>query len=557
MNKHLSILLLLALMLPLLTPAAAHAAPQPQAETCETAVIHYRRRGNDYEGWGLHVWGPTAVTGVTWQAPLPPAGQDDYGIYWEVPMSEGAELLNYIVHKGDEKDPGPDQTMKFAEVGCEIWITQGKADQFTTPDDALASMEVVLTAAPEPGGDTAIIHYTRVKGDYDGWGLHIWGPTAVEGVTWGSPLMPAGQDEYGIYWIIDMQPDADHLNYIVHKGDEKDPGPDQTLNFAEKGREIWLIEGSAEQFTSPEAGLEALRAARLGDIQNKAMAHFLSRNYLVWDADLTPQMTVSLYYSPDGGITLTEDGLLGGQTLPLTYVGNVLRPELAQKFPHLQGLSVLKLDDEYTDQLPEILRGQVVIGAVGADGEPQGATALQIAGVLDDLYADAAQDATLGVEFEGDVPTLRVWAPTAKSVTLLLFEDSTSPEGEEIPMTLDSATGIWSVTGEADWKGRFYLYDVEVFIRQEGRFVHNRVTDPYSFSLAANSARSQIVDLSDPDLMPDGWETFAKPPLKSFTDIVIYELHCAISAPLMPACPKRTAAPTWRSPTPTATGCAT
>ena len=203
------------------------------------------------------------------------------------------------------------------------------------------------------------------------------------------------------------------------------------------------------------------------------------------------------------------------------------------------------------------VRNEPVYGAVGADGEPQGATALQIAGVLDDLYADAAQDATLGVEFEGDVPTLRVWAPTAKSVTLLLFEDSTSPEGEEIPMTLDSATGIWSVTGEADWKGRFYLYDVEVFIRQEGRFVHNRVTDPYSFSLAANSARSQIVDLSDPDLMPDGWETFAKPPLKSFTDIVIYELHCAISAPLMPACPKRTAAPTWRSPTPTATGCAT
>jgi len=537
-KRTFSILLLFAFIVPLLVPEGAIAAPVSDLpgikhlenlgqgqDTCETAVVHYKRNGIDYEGWGLHIWGPTAVDGVTWTEPFQPTGSDDYGILWEVPMAEGADLLNYIVHNGDEKDPGPDQVMTFAEVGCEIWLIQGSAEQFPDAETALASTEVVITEAPEGGETTAIIHYTRARGDYTGWGLHIWGPTTVEGITWESALQPAGQDEYGIYWIVDMEPDAEYLNYIVHKGDEKDPGPDQKLQFSVKGREIWLIEGSAEQYTSAEAALKAFEAARLGDIKNQAQAYWVSKNFIAWDAEINADMVVSLYYSPEGNIELTAEGIQNAETLPLLYVGNVLRPEVAEKFPYLQGLAVLKLTDEYLEILPDVLRGQVVIGATSADGSPQGATALQIPGVLDDLYAEGAWDETLGVQFEGDSPTLKVWAPTAKSVKLLLFNDSTTEDFTEIPMEWDTTTGIWSITGEAAWKGKFYLYDVEVFIREEGQFVHNLVTDPYSFSLSVNSTRSQVVDLNDPALMPEGWNAVEKPELNAFTDIVLYELH--------------------------------
>ncbi len=522
MKRTFSILLLFAFILPILMPGVALAQGQ---DTCEIAVVHYKRNGIDYEGWGLHIWGPTAVDGVTWTEPFRPTGADDYGIFWEVPMAQDADLLNYIVHNGDEKDPGPDQTMTFAEVGCEIWLIQGSAEQFPDAETALTSTEVVITEPPASGENTIIIHYKRAREDYAGWGLHIWGPTAVEGITWENPLQSAGQDEFGIYWIIDMQLDADHLNYIIHNGDEKDPGPDQKLQFSVKGREIWQVEGSAEQHTSAEAALEAFQAARLGDIKNKAQAYWVSKNFIAWDTDINAEMVVSLYYSADGDLELTADGIQNAKTLPLLYVGNVMRPEIAEKFPHLQGLAMLKLADEYLDLLPDVLRGQVVIGAASADGSPQGATALQIPGVLDDLYAAATWDETLGVKFEGDSPTLNVWAPTAKSVKLSLFNDSTSDDYAEIPMEWDRYTGIWSVTGEADWKGKFYLYDVEVFIRQEGQFVHNLVTDPYSFNLAANSSRSQIVDLNDPALLPDGWDAVAKPELNAFTDIVLYELH--------------------------------
>ena len=174
------------------------------AATCEQVTLHYRRREADYDGWGLHVWGPTAET-VTWQEPLEPAGEDDYGLFWVVNMLEGADTLNYIVHKGDSKDPGPDQTLDLIATGCEIWLTQGRETQFLDPQAAVEAMTPVIAESPTAGENQVILHYRRVAGDYDGWGLHVWGPTAEEGVTWASPLLPAGQDEYGLYWVVEMQ----------------------------------------------------------------------------------------------------------------------------------------------------------------------------------------------------------------------------------------------------------------------------------------------------------------------------------------------------------------
>ncbi len=507
----------------------AQAADSLQSDTCNPAIIHYYRRNADYEGWGLHVWGAPPLDGVvTWSSPLAPAGQDDFGLFWEVEVNEGATSFNYIIHRGDEKDPGPDQTLTFAAAGCEIWQVQGKADQFPDPETALAATVVTLAPAPPLGENQVILHYRRMNEDYDGWGLHIWGPTAVEGITWTSPLLPAGQDEYGLYWIIAMQPDAKNLQYIVHKGDLKDPGPDQNLDLEAAGREIWLVEGSGEQFGDPESAKEGLIAAALGDIQNKAQAHWLSRAIIGWPVRFSRDAAYTLYYNPDGEMRLTPEGLTGGQAIPLEFAGNTLPEDLAARFPHLWNARALQIPAEALDLIPEILKGQLAIQAVNAEGEILATTALQIPGVLDDLYAN---DEPLGLIWEGDVPILRLWAPTAKSVRLLLYPASLPPTGagdtpeQEIPLEWNPETGLWSVTGQPGWKGKYYLYDVEVFVRQEGAVVHNLVSDPYSLSLSQNSAASQIVDLADPALMPEGWQTLEKPALAAFTDIVLYELH--------------------------------
>jgi pullulanase/glycogen debranching enzyme len=89
----------------------------------------------------------------------------------------------------------------------------------------------------------------------------------------------------------------------------------------------------------------------------------------------------------------------------------------------------------------------------------------------------------------------------------------------------NGASGVWTVTGVPSWKWQYYRYDVEVFAPSTGKVEHNLVTDPYSLALATNSARSQIVDLTDPTLAPNGWKSTAKPGLLRFEDLSVYELH--------------------------------
>jgi pullulanase len=51
-------------------------------------------------------------------------------------------------------------------------------------------------------------------------------------------------------------------------------------------------------------------------------------------------------------------------------------------------------------------------------------------------------------------------------------------------MRRDDATGVWSIVGTPEWRWSYYLFEVDVFVPQTGRFERNLVTDPYSLSLA-------------------------------------------------------------------------
>ena len=63
-------------------------------------------------------------------------------------------------------------------------------------------------------------------------------------------------------------------------------------------------------------------------------------------------------------------------------------------------------------------------------------------------------------------------------------------------------------------------------IRQDGGVARNRVTDPYSISLSADSQRSYIANLNAPLLKPNGWDQSRAPnKVAAQTDMVIYELH--------------------------------
>ena len=230
---------------------------------------------------------------------------------------------------------------------------------------------------------------------------------------------------------------------------------------------------------------------------------------------------VRLHYSPDGGIATSSDGLTGGSAIGMSFEPQ-LPDDVKAKFPHLSGYHGLRIGASDVALVPEILKGQFAVQAADPGGTPFEATSVQIPGVLDDLYT---YEGALGVEFDGGAPTVRVWAPTARSVTLNLYDDPSTGTSSPYAMTGDPMTGVWSVTGDAGWKGKYYLFEIEVYVPSTGQVETNRVTDPYSVGLSADSQRSQIVDLGDPALMPPGWAGLEKPGLAQPEDIAIYELH--------------------------------
>jgi len=258
-----------------------------------------------------------------------------------------------------------------------------------------------------------------------------------------------------------------------------------------------------------------------GNLQ-ATQAHWVSRDTILWNIPGSPGNRYSLHFSPTAELKLVAAGIEGGAAIPLSFAGGGPGAEILARFPHLTGFTTLKLPAEALAAVPEILRGQAAVTALDPSGRVIDSTGLQLPGVLDDVYF---YDGPLGVSWEAGQPTVRVWAPTAQDVKLHLFDDSTTATNETVTMTRDSASGVWSVSGAADWKHKFYLFEVKVYVPSTGRIETNLVTDPYSFSLSMNSTRSQLVDLNDPALMPEGWAAIAKPPLDAPEDIVLYELH--------------------------------
>lgn len=256
----------------------------------------------------------------------------------------------------------------------------------------------------------------------------------------------------------------------------------------------------------------------------QSKAYWLTADTFAWNpASLPEGALVHLHHSATAGLGLDATGVTGGESLALVHDPAGLSAALKAKFPHLASYAAFKIATPDVAAIKAILKGQTAMSVKAADGTPIDATSVQIPGVLDDLYH---YDGSLGVTFRRGVPTLRAWAPTAQSVTLQVFADSNpATVPTEAPMTLDPATGVWSVTGSRAWNRAFYLYKVVVFAPSTLRIETNLVTDPYSVSLSANSKRSQVVNLNDSDLQPNDWDELSKPQLDGPEDITLYELH--------------------------------
>jgi pullulanase/glycogen debranching enzyme len=234
-----------------------------------------------------------------------------------------------------------------------------------------------------------------------------------------------------------------------------------------------------------------------------------------------------LYYAAAAGISAAPGATVSGAdgAIAMSIQPGALPPALAERFRYAGEGVLLAVSAADRARLPALLSKQLVLVQENPDGTVRDATALQVPGALDDIYAAAEGTPGLGATIAKGGTSFKLWAPTAQRVSLCLFDSSSGKPKSITAMRADAKTGIWAAGLRGNLSGSYYKYVVDVVAPRTG-LVRNAVTDPYSVSLAADSARSYIADLADPRLAPPGWSKDQPPAnVKAQPDMSIYELH--------------------------------
>ena len=493
--------------------------------------VHYHRTDGNYSGWTIYAfYDTTEYTGDYNSGLVPVTNSDAYGVYFDVAVVANAQNLGLIIHNpsapgGDLKDPGPNEFVDPSTEGFEYWGYTGIGKLYKS-QPSLANPTALL-----PG--YARIHYYRPDGNYSNWSVYAFEDTAEYTGDYNDGLtFVTNYDSYGAYFDISLIPNAQNLGFIIHNTSTgvKDPGPNMYLNVATY-TQAWAISGNATVFTTTPTPTQILDS-----LLNVEQAYWLDRQRVA----IQPQFaqsgdTYAISSSLTGGLSVTPTGITGGTSISLTVGGSLTAEELF-RYPQLSGYTVLQLPaNTQVSALHTALEGQLAFSAVNSSGSLTYATGIQDAGVLDDLYYYPGK---LGVVFHhGDdrgwhdwpdddnyAVKLKLWAPTAQRVSLQIFDHETDTTPTAV-VPMHEHNGVWVADGDPSWKDKYYLYSVQVWVPSDAAVDTNVTSDPYSIDIALNGTKSRITDLDSDETKPAGWDEDTSPPLRSLSDMSVYELH--------------------------------
>lgn len=278
------------------------------------------------------------------------------------------------------------------------------------------------------------------------------------------------------------------------------------------------------RYTLADHRLEITAAAPPLPGTGEQRAHWIDAETIAWPADLgeADGASYALHASADAALEVVDGAVAGGEAIPLALVDGGLTDAQRERFPALADYAALRIEGQ---DAAALVRGQLAVAQTATDGTLTAFTGVQVPGVLDDLYAEALEEADLGVTFRGKTPTFRLWAPTAQSATLLTWEPGAEGDPTRHEATFDAASGVWEVRGTKALKGDEYAWEVRVYAPSTGEIETNVVTDPYSVALTTNSERSVAIDLRDGEWRPKKWRDAPDPDVEQDVDRAIYELH--------------------------------
>jgi pullulanase len=135
-------------------------------------------------------------------------------------------------------------------------------------------------------------------------------------------------------------------------------------------------------------------------------------------------------------------------------------------------------------------------------------------------YADYPiyEGSDLELTYSAQTSKFRVWAPTADKVKLLLY-DNGYEGGAYKTLDMDrSEKGTWTLKINENLKGKFYTFQIKI-----GEKWLEETPGMWVKATGINGKRAAIIDFTETN--PSGWENDTRPPLKNYTDIMLYEVH--------------------------------
>lgn len=370
---------------------------------------------------------------------------------------------------------------KFALFATLIAMLTGCATPAPEVTTAASSSPTASEAAEATGDKTLVVHYLRYDDAYDPWNLWLW-PDGAEGAVYEFTEV----DDFGVVATATVPGTADvsRVGIIVRTNDwAKDVAEDRFVDrFDANGvAEIWLIQGESEiYYEVPETGPKFLGAA----IESlREIAVTTNEKVDIGSFDLSTLRVLS----DDGEVEIAS--VRGKFVNPITSDWFI---ELAEDID--LGLSY-RVESDYF--------GTKSLTPGGVFGSQ----------AFEDLYH---YDGVLGPIYSKTSTTLRVWAPTATDVNLLVYKSTDGGLDRRIPMQ-PGRNGTWEykLTGDQ----HLTVYNYEVFFGS----TKVEAVDPYVYSATVNGKRGVIVDLSRTN--PTGWRAQRAAFSGNPTDAVFYELH--------------------------------
>ncbi|WP_277291213.1 pullulanase [Streptococcus orisratti] len=203
----------------------------------DSAIDHY----------GLWTWGGVATPsdGNKWPTDAQPfvaSQKDDYGYYIDVKQSENPASIGYLLLKDGEKVAEGDQKIEIvAPQMNEAWIA---------PDFKLN------TYKPLNDEKVVRINYKRDDGNYDGWGLWLWGDTVASDGWPDGALDFTAEGQYGRYVDVPLSKALEsRIGFlVVNQNNPELPGNKSSdMSFANRQvhSQIFLRNDEATVYTNP------------------------------------------------------------------------------------------------------------------------------------------------------------------------------------------------------------------------------------------------------------------------------------------------------------------